>query len=232
MKYDAFLNKWNIEGQDFEKCFGKIPKTREYTFEKVFEMFRSNNGKIIVELGTLRSFVHGGHVGCNLSDLKFWNEKCPENWDWGGGFFSRVAVEELENLSPKIYTVDIISSHIDRCKIITEKYKKYFTYVVSSSLDFLRSFQGKIDLLYLDTGDMWPIEPTANLQLEECKIIVNRNLLSDNGILLIDDVMNTTPQKFGETSKLGKSKYSIDYLLNNKYKILVDEYQYILTKQI
>jgi hypothetical protein len=79
---------------------------------------------------------------------------------------------------------------------------------------------------------MWPIEPTANLQLEECKIIVNRNLLSDNGILLIDDVMNTTPQKFGETSKLGKSKYSIDYLLNNKYKILVDEYQYILTKQI
>jgi len=41
------------------------------------------------------------------------------------------------------------------------------------------------------------------------KIIVEKNLLTPNGILLIDDVKNQTPKKFGDTSGLGKSKYAI-----------------------
>ena len=103
-------------------------------------------------------------------------------------------------------------------------------YRVCSSLDFLKVFNKKIDLLYVDTGDMTPIEPTARLQLEEAKIIVERDLLSDNGIILIDDVRNQTPKKFGETSEYGKAKYSLAYFVEHGYKIIADEYQVVLMK--
>ena len=85
-------------------------------------------------------------------------------------------------------------------------------------------------MLYLDTGDMTPIEPTALLQLDEVKIVVKRNLLSPNGLILIDDVKNQTPKKFGDKSGLGKSKYSIPYLLEHWYEIIMDEYQVILRR--
>lgn len=115
---------------------------------------------------------------------------------------------------------------------MTIDYANLMQYHVCSSLDFLQTcnFPGGIDLLYLDTGDMWPIEPTACLQLEEAKIIVKRNLLSKNGFILIDDVKNQTPKKFGETSDLGKSKYSLPYFIENGYEIVMNEYQVILRK--
>ena len=103
-------------------------------------------------------------------------------------------------------------------------------YYVSSSEDFLEKVDKKIDLLYLDTGDMTPIEYTAQLHLREAKIIVERNLLAKDGLILIDDVKNVLPRRFGETSNLGKAKYSIPYFVDHGYKIVMDEYQYILKK--
>ena len=87
-----------------------------------------------------------------------------------------------------------------------------------------------IDLLYVDTGDMTPIEPTALLQLEEAIVVIERNLITPNGIILIDDVRNQTPKQFGETSDLGKAKYSIPYFLEHGFTIIADEYQVILQK--
>ena len=77
---------------------------------------------------------------------------------------------------------------------------------------------------------MTPIEPTALLQLEEAQIIVEHNLMSPTGIILIDDVRNQTPKQFGETSDLGKAKYSIPYFLEHGFEIIADEYQVILKK--
>jgi hypothetical protein len=108
---------------------------------------------------------------------------------------------------------------------------KNITYHVSSSEDFLNKFKNKkIDLLYIDTGDMTPIGPTSELQLREAKIIVENNLLSDNGIILIDDVKNPTPLIHGDTSLLGKAKLSIPYFLNNGFEVIFDEYQVVLKK--
>jgi hypothetical protein len=128
--------------------------------------------------------------------------------------------------------VDIAASHIERCKVMTQDYANRITYHVKNSLDFLSecNFPQGIDLIYLDTGDMTPIEPSALLQLQEAEIIVQRNLLSENGLILIDDVKNRTPRKFGDLSDLGKSKYSLPFLLNNGFEILMDEYQVVLRK--
>ncbi len=132
----------------------------------------------------------------------------------------------MEHLKPTIHTVDITANHIKRCKIVTHKYAKMFKYHISDSVNFLMMLEPKsVDLLYVDTGDMTPIEPTAKLQLREVEIIAKKNILKDDGLILIDDVKNNTPIKYGETSGLGKSKYAIPYLLENGYKTVFDGYQ-------
>ena len=77
---------------------------------------------------------------------------------------------------------------------------------------------------------MTPVEDTAMLQLLEANIIVERNLLNSNGLLIIDDVRNPTPKIAGEHNNLGKAKYSIPYLLEHDFEIVMDEYQVILKK--
>lgn len=230
-KYKKYLDDGTYMGQDWTN-FSKLPASRYETFKLAFEHFEQINGKVIVELGTSRSYVHGGLPGCNSNDKKFWTPNQPENWDWGAGFFTYVCAEALFHLKPEFYTVDLIPSHLNRCQYMTRPFKSVLHYNCCSSVDFLRNFpeDKKIDLLYIDTGDMTPIEPTALLQLEEAKIIVERNLISENGIILIDDVKNQTPRKFGETSPFGKAKYSLPFFLNNGFIMAANEYQVILLK--
>ena len=230
--YQLYLEAGTYDGQDW-RSFSVLPKSRYDTFKYAFNHFEDTNGKVVVELGTSRSFTHGGLPGCNLNDPKYWTIDQPENWDWGAGFFTRMCAICLDHLDAEIHTVDIVASHIQRCKVMTKDYSHLMTYHVASSLDYLKqcNFPNGIDIIYLDTGDMTPIEPTAELQLQEAKIIVERDLLSDTGIILIDDVKNQTPKKFGEESDLGKSKYSLPYLLDNGYEIVMDEYQVILRKK-
>ncbi len=213
--------------------FSKLPQSRYETFKAAFEHFDGHNGRVVVELGTSRSFTHGGLPGCDSDNRAFWSSDHPENWDWGAGFFTRMAATALQASQIQIHTVDISRSHINRCKIMTEEFNKSITYHVASSLDFLKncSFPNGIDLLYLDTGDITPIEPTAQLQLEEAKIIVERNLVAADGVILIDDVRNQTPRKFGESSSWGKAKYSLPFLLEHGFEIVMDEYQVLLRKK-
>lgn len=228
--YKEHLETGTYEGQNWSS-FSQLPKSRYYTFKRAFEHFERHNGKIIVELGTSRSYVHGGLEGCNSDELKYWQPHNPASWDWGAGFFTRMVAEALAHCQPKIYTVDLAAAHIARCKVMTAPFASMITYHVCSSLDFLRRCAFKIDLLYLDTGDMTPIEPTAQLQLEEARIIVERDLIAQNGIVLIDDVRNQTPKQFGESSDLGKSKYALPYLLQNGFEIVENEYQVIVRKR-
>jgi hypothetical protein len=213
--------------EEQEKYFGIKPKSRYYTFKYCYENIEIKN-PVIVELGTSRSFVDGRFEGCNSDNIKYWEPENKEKWDWSAGSFTKV----FSNLFPfsNFYTVDLMRSHIERCKIMNSD-KKNIIYSISSSEDFLNNFDKKIDLLYLDTGDMTPIEDTAQLHLREAKIIVERNLLADNGIILIDDVKSIIPKQHGEISDLGKAKYSIPYFLKNGYKIEMSEYQYILKKK-
>lgn len=226
--YKNYLIEGTYEGVDQNEC----PKSRYDTFKEVFERIEILDRPLIVELGTSRSYNHGGLKGCNLDDVSYWMPENPSTWDWGAGFFTRMALTALSHKEIELHTVDISSSHIQRCKTMTAEFTD-IQYHISDSVHFLKNgdFSRKIDLLYLDTGDMTPIEPTANLQLEEAKIIVWRDLIADGGYILIDDVKNQTPKKFGESSDLGKSKYSLPFLLENGFEILMDGYQVLLRKK-
>ena len=225
--YKTHLEDGTYAGQNWSKLSEK-PKSRYRTFKQVFEHFEKNGGKIVVELGTTHSFVDGRYPGCDQDDTKYWNPNNPERWDWGAGCFTLMAAKCLHHLQPQIYTIDTSASAIQRCKVMTKGYDTVLHHTTTSER-FLNTFDKKIDLLYLDTGYMNPIEPTAHLQLREAQIIVERDLLADNGLLLIDDVRNQNV--IGDESGLGKSKYAIPYLLKNGFEIIADEYQVILRKK-
>ena len=61
--------------------------------------------------------------------------------------------------------------------------------------------------------------------------MVERDLIAPHGLILIDDVKNGTPRKFGEISEYGKAKYSLAYFLEHDFEILMDEYQVLLRKK-
>lgn len=230
-KYKEHLDGVMSQAYDYNKFYGRVPLFRSFTFKKAFEMFIENKGSTIIELGTIRSFVHGGLDGCNSDDLKYWAPEKPENWDWGAGLFSLMAAEEFYDKNVEIHTVDICEAHINRSKIVSGKYQDIIKYHVSDSVSFIKSFSKKADLIYLDTGDMTPIEPTALHQLKEVHAIVESGILSDVGILLIDDVRNAAPIILCNEKDLhGKAKYSIPYLISNGFEIIMDEYQVLLKK--
>ena len=225
--YRPFLDQHTAEAIDGE---WEPQRSRYASFRLAFDHLRRTGGRTIVELGTIRSYVHGGLPGCNDDDPSFWRPDAPERWDWGAGCFSLLAAICLADASPTIHTVDIVPGHIERCKIVTADHSHLFQYHVCDSVAFLRSLPRRsVDLVYLDTGDMWPIEPTARHQLAEVKQLHRRRVLADQALVLIDDVRNLTPRRFGETSCLGKAKYSIPYLLKHGFEVVFDGYQVALT---
>lgn len=214
----------------FLKFFQKEPKSRYYSFKYAIEYIKLNNFKNILELGTSRSYVDGRFEGCNMSDDKYWEPNNPEKWDWSAGLFTKVFSEEFKG-SINLDTIDSNKEHLRRCKTMLGKKSQNVNFVKSTSEDYLKLTDKKYDVIYLDTGDMTPVEDTALLQLIEANQIVERNLLNKNGLLIIDDVRNPTPKLAGETNNLGKAKYSIPYLLENDFEVIMDEYQVILKKK-
>lgn len=228
VKYKPYLEKalsYYYDDLTFLKLYKKLPKTRYHTIKFLVDYISKNNLKNIVELGTIRSYVDGRFEGCNMDDTKYWEENNPEKWDWSAGLFSKVIAECLPNIN--IDTVDINSNHLKRSKIIN-KNNKNITYIHKSSENYLKELESKIDVIYLDTGDMNPVEDVALLQLLEVQLIINNDLLSKDGLIIIDDVYNPIPKNEGEESIYGKSKYSIPFLISKGYEILMDEYQMIL----
>jgi len=220
--------------EDYIKYFGKIPKTRYDTFKYCIEYINSlptTQQVNVVELGTSRSFVDGRFPGCNSNNPVYWEPNNPSIWDWSAGHFTHI-FSVCTNPNISLNTIDLMNDHIERCKIMTNPFKEKINYFVMSSEHFLSNCNSKcIDLLYLDTGDVNPVEPTAQLHLREAKIIVERNLMRDGGLILIDDVKNVSSKIISkEESNLGKAKYSIPYFLENGYEILIDEYQVVLRK--
>ena len=231
-KYKIYLENamgYYYDKLTFLKHFQKEPKSRYHSFKYVIEYIKKNNFKNILELGTSRSYVDGRFKGCNESNDKYWEPNNPEKWDWSAGLFTKVFAEEFKG-KVNLDTLDNNKEHLRRCEVMLGKNKKNVTFINSSSEKYLRDTNKKYDIIYLDTGDMTPVENNALLQLIEANIIVERKLLNKNGLIIIDDVRNPLPKKSGELNELGKSKYSIPYLLENNFEILIDEYQVILKK--
>jgi len=197
MKYEQYLNH------------------RTNTFKKTFELLKDKNDIIIVELGTSRSFKSWGIS----SDLNDWFADSPQMWAWSDGCFTRLFADNLEGKRFIIYTIDPCSQANKVVKTMVDG-NKHVKVLQMTSTNFLKNFNEQIDLLYMDhleSGEM-----ACKVHLEDSKIIIDKDLMTDDGIILIDDCPNGT---------VGKGKYSIPYLLENGYETILHEYQMILKKK-
>jgi predicted O-methyltransferase YrrM len=230
MKISSIYKNYLDLGTNEGLRFNDESKSRFVSFNMCLEHLAKLSSPKILELGTSRSYVDGKFPGCNSDDKKFWNKDDFSKWDWGAGCFTLMFGMHLPNA--KITTLDLIPNHINRCQYMTSSLGlDNVSHVVSDSISYLNGTSESYDLIYLDTGDMHPIEPTCLLQLEEVKSIINRKLLNSQGLLLIDDVLNGTPRDMGNHSnKYGKSELALPHLLNNNYKLLFEGYQYILAQ--
>lgn len=202
-----------------------IQKYQEYlgsryaTLLDALETFIAIGGKVVVELGTTRSFVSGGFPGCMVNDPRYWNPSEPRMWDWGAGVFTRVAAEHLQEHGPEIHSVDVSLAAIQISQVITADLAHLITYHHQSSEDFLRSFSGPIDLLYMDAGETGM--GADQLHLREAMIVIERRLLSPRAVVLIDDVH--VP---GATAS--KGSLSIPYLCQQGFRMRSAGYQVVL----
>lgn len=198
---------------------------RKNTFEKTHEIILCNIDQFktynIVELGTSRSFVSGERRGCCSPDTKYWYPTNPQKWDWGAGIFTKVFSDNLKGYNFKIYTVDPCPSAIKVVKTIIGN-NGNVEIIQGFSTDFLNNIDFKIDFLYMD--HMESGEEACQKHLEDSRIIVEKDLMSKNSLILIDDTPENIP------AKNSKGKYSIPYLTDNGYKIILHEYQMLLEK--
>ena len=185
-----FLQKYNID-----------KNIRFKSFFKTLEIAKNKNLKLIVETGTTRG----------KTKFFFFNK-----YNWKDGMSSIMFAEYAKSFNGHLHTCDISKKNIDLCKKFTKKFSKYITYYVDDSVNFLKLFKFKIDILYLDSLDSHDPESASKHQLNE--IVNSIDKLNNNSLVLLDD-------------KGGKTKLSLDFLLKNGFQIILEtKYQLLLTR--
>jgi hypothetical protein len=187
---------------------------RKETFKKSLSYLLEKDNIVIVELGTSRSFKSWGIS----NDVNDWHEEDPSKWAWSDGCFTRLFADNLKDKNFIIYTIDPCPNAINVVRVMIGNNNKV-KIIKEESTNFLNNFNQKIDLLYMDHLESG--EQACKVHLEDSKIILEKDLMKDDGTILIDD----SPE-----GRLGKGKYSIPYLLNNGYTKILHEYQVILKK--
>lgn len=167
----------------------------------------------IAELGTTRSMCSWRIETTSTSDD-------PETWAWSDGCFTRVFAE---NIPCHIYSVDPCKEALQVAATMTEAVKNNVTLIQTTASEFLNYVPFKFHLIYMDHLESG--EAACEQHLHDAKIIVERNLVCENGLILIDD----TPQN--ASAEICKGLYSIPFLLENGYELLAHEYQAVLRRK-
>ena len=116
----------------------------------------------------------------------------------------------------EFHTCDISEDNIKSAKIFTKSFSNNIFFYIQDSVEFLRTFKKKIDVLYLDSLDGHDPKAASKHQLNEAKVSIDK--LHLNSLVLLDD-------------KGSKTNLSIDFFLKNSFKIIYEtRYQVLLSK--
>lgn len=172
------------------------------SFSLVLEHFEKNKGKFVLEIGP------------SLKDV--------DPLDWSHGGFTYLFSECLYDMNPYIYTVNPDNTSMKQCKKMTKKFGYILDYHVWPYVDFLNYFptHQPIDLLYINYLETDNTQEAAQLQLEEARAIVKRNLINKNGLVVIDCAYNHEDQ----------AKHSVPYFLSHGFRMLHKGFQIILVR--
>lgn len=180
----------------FEKYKDQLNHTFRKRYESMYEALRQlaerTQDPVIVEVGTLRDANQGG----GHSTYKF-GEFCSK---FGG----------------QLHTVDILPEAIEFSKKASKDYQPWITYHVQDATEFLKTFDQKIDLLYLDGFDSTPGQEEAASKVQLAEIRAALPHLSDFCLVLLDDT---------DLPGGGKAKYSPAFLKKSGFALIHDGYQ-------
>jgi len=88
----------------------------------------------------------------------------------------------------QLTTVDNDPQHMVVAKIATAAYALSIKYAVQDSVEFLRAYPGRIDLLYLDSFDCSPVGDSSAAQVHQVEEFrAAKHALGRDSILLMDD---------------------------------------------
>ena len=132
--------------------------------------------------------------------------------NWKDGMSTLILSDYARHVNGNLTSCDISKKNIENAKKFTKPNKEFINFVTEDSLNFLTNFNKRIDFLYLDSLD-GQFEGASKHQLEEIKIA--KNYLHDQSLVLLDD-------------KGDKTKLSIDYMLDNNFKILNETREQVL----
>ena len=170
-------------------------------FKKALEMSMDRGHKIIVETGTSRG------------KKKFFFFK---KYNWKDGMSTLIFSEYAQFINGTLHSCDLSPKNIKNARDFTKEFTDYVKFYVEDSVLFLKSFNQKIDLLYLDSFDGHNIELASKHQLKEAQMAIDK--LNDDSIVILDD-------------KGAKTLYSTEFFIDNGFKILAEsEYQILLSK--
>jgi hypothetical protein len=168
---------------------------RNESYTKVLEILDEtySNPITIVETGCIRNVTEESKFGDGWSTL---------NWDY-----------YCKKTGSKVYVVDIDENHLNQSMKIVPP-SNYVEYTKDDSINYLKNFDKKIDLLFLDSfdycGDAENIKACHNHSLNEVKASWDK--LNESCFVLIDDVFND--------SWAGKGELTIPYLLENGFDVV------------
>ena len=148
--------------------------------------------KNIVETGTARG------------KIKFFFFK---KYNWKDGMSTIMFAEYAKYVDGMLHTCDISEKNIENAKDFTKEFSKNITYHIDDSVNFLKNFNNKIDLLYLDSLDGHNPEAASLHQLNEIKVSIDK--LHPNSIILLDD-------------KKSKTNLSLKFLIQSGFKVLFE----------
>lgn len=180
-------------------------RKRRDTFLKTMDLMQQANAKIIVETGTSREGLRGAKS--NGAATIVFGKWAKEN----NAFIHSVDISEESCKNAQ--------AEVDR-----QQLSNFVQIHHSDSLIFLKDFDEKVDLLYLDSydysSDVDVQKKSQEHHLLEFKAIENR--LHKNSIVLIDDC---------DLPNGGKGKLVIAYMLTKDWKIVMNEYQVLLVRK-
>ena len=179
---------------------------RNESFVKTIDILEQtyNHPITIVETGCIRNTTDESKFGDGWSTL---------NWYY-----------YAKKTDSKVYVVDIDENHLRKSKEVVPP-SEYVTYTKDDSINYLKNFSNKIDLLFLDSydycGDEDNIRKCHEHSLNE--IIAAWDKLNDKCFVLIDDIFNNEWE--------GKGKLSVPYLINNGFEVVYYQDSQVLLKR-
>ncbi len=188
--------------------FGKYQEQLDHTFRARYSTMSTALALLaeakpeqatIVEVGTLRDSTPGG----GHSTFKF-AEYLARN---GGG---------------TVHSVDILPEAIDFSREAVADYLPWVSHYVADSTQFLTSFSGEIDMLYLDGLDSTPGQETVASEKQLAEILAAYDRLSPNAVILLDDAA---------LEKEGKTRLSSQFLSAHGFDLILDEYQRLYVRR-